>query len=105
MFEQVYTLEFLPFFEEELQEAVDYIQYRLRNPMAADRLVDAVFDAIRERQKAPLSFEAYPSSVDREHPYYRIAVGNYFVLYVVIGNVMEVRRFIYQRRNWRCWGL
>lgn len=48
MLDQTYTLEILPFFEEELQGAVDYIQYRLRNPMAADRIVDAVFDAIHE---------------------------------------------------------
>jgi len=105
MFDRTYDLEVLPYFEAELQEAVDYIQYRLRNPPAAAKLVDAVFDAIRERQKSPLAFEAYPSAADREHPYYRIAVGNYLVLYVVIGNVMEVRRFIYQRRNWHGWGL
>ncbi|MCM1488697.1 MAG: type II toxin-antitoxin system RelE/ParE family toxin, partial [Firmicutes bacterium] len=30
---------------------------------------------------------------------YRIYVGNYTVFYVVIGDVMEVRRFIYSRRN------
>lgn len=96
MFDQTYDLEVLPYFEAELQEAVDYIQYRIRNPSAAAKLVDAVFDVIRERQKAPLAFEAYPSAADREHPYYR---------YVVIGNVMEVCRFIYQRRNWRGWGL
>jgi len=105
MFEKQYALEILPIFEEELQEAVDYIQYHLRNPVAADKLVDAVFAAIYERQKLPLAFEAYPSAVDREHPYYRIAVGNFLVLYVVIGEVMEVRRFVYQRRNWRGWGL
>jgi len=105
MFEKQYALEILPIFEEELQEAVDYIQYHLRNPVAADKLVDAVFNAMYERQKSPLAFEAYPSAVDREHPYYRIAVGNFLVLYVVIGEVMEVRRFVYQRRNWRGWGL
>lgn len=37
--------------------------------------------------------------------YYRIPVGNFIVLCVVIGNVMEVRRFIYARRNWQSWYL
>lgn len=37
----------------------------------------------------------------REHPYYRIYVGNYIVFYCIIGTVMELRRFIYKGRNWR----
>lgn len=103
--EDAYTLEILPQFEQDLNEAVDYISLTLRNPDAADRLVDSTFDAIYARLEAPESFEPYPSKVDREHPYYRITVGNFIVLYVVIGHVMEVRRFIYSRRNWRTWGL
>lgn len=39
------------------------------------------------------------------HPYYHINVGNYIILYVIIGHVMEVRRFLYYRRNWQSWGL
>lgn len=105
MFEQIYQLSILPFFEEELGETVDYIQRELRNQQSADKLVDDVFAALDERLKAPLAFESYPSQVDREHPYYKIPVGNFFILYVVIGNVMEVRRFIYQRRNWQSWSL
>lgn len=105
MCEQKYRLAILPIFEEELRESVDYIQHELRNPQAADKLVDSVFAAIDERLKTPLAFKPHPSQVDREHPYYKIAVGNFFVLYVVIGEVMEVRRFIYQRRNWRSWSL
>ena len=51
------------------------------------------------------SVAPYPSIVDREHPYYQISVGNFTILYVVIGRVMEVRRFVYSRRNWRAWGI
>ena len=101
--ENGYALEFLPQFEEDMREAVDYIRLTLRNAAAADKLVDDAFDAIYERLDAPEAFEPYPSKLDREHPYYRIPVGNFIVLYVVIGNVMEVRRFIYARRNWRSW--
>ena len=100
-----YELRFLPRFEEDVREALDYIRLTLRNPEAAERLVDRVFEAIYARQNAPESFDRYPSKVDREHPYYRILVGNFMVLYVVIGKTMEVRRFIYARRNWQTWGL
>ena len=34
-----YKLRFLPLFEDDLSEIVDYIAYRLKNPIAADQLV------------------------------------------------------------------
>ncbi len=105
MLERKYALEFLPQFEEDMREAIDYIRLTLRNPLAADKLIDAAFDAIYDRLHAPESFEPYPSKLDREHPYYRIQVGNFLVLYVVIGRTMEVRRFIYAHRNWQAWPL
>ena len=103
--ESAYELRFLPRFEEDVREAIDYIRLTLRNPEAAERLVDRVFESIYARQNAPESFGRYPSKIDREHLYYRILVGNFMVLYVVIDRTMEVRRFVYARRNWQSWGL
>ena len=37
-----YELRILPLFEEKLQETVNYIAYRLHNPIAADAFLDAV---------------------------------------------------------------
>ncbi len=37
-----YKLRILPLFEDDLNEIVDYISIRLRNPEAAYRLIDAV---------------------------------------------------------------
>ena len=48
-----YDLRILPLFEEKLQEIVDYIAYRLKNPFAAEALVDAVEKAIYDRLFAP----------------------------------------------------
>ena len=41
-----YKLNILPLFEDDLNEIVDYITYRLRNPLAAEHLVDEVERAI-----------------------------------------------------------
>ena len=101
MLGEEYTLEYLPLFDEELAAAVRYIAVVLENPAAAAKLVDDVERAITDRLFAPESFEPIHSENDREHPYYRIAVGNYLVLYCVIGKVMEVRRFVYAPSNWR----
>lgn len=94
-----YTLSYLPQFEHDLAAARDYIIFTLQNPEAALRLVEDAERAILKRLENPLSFQPYPSKRKREHPYYRINVRNFSVFYVVIGNVMEVRRFVYSKRN------
>lgn len=99
MDEKRYELRILPLFEEKLQETVDYIAFHLRNPIAANDLVDAVEAAIYERLKAPEAFEPYRSQKNRRQTYYAIPVKNYYVFYVVIGNVMEVRTLVYSRRD------
>ena len=96
-----YELQFLSLFEEDLNEIVDYITYRLRNRVAAENLVDAVEAAIQERLPNAEAFEPYQSSRERKYPYYRIRVKNFMIFYVVIDNVMEVRRILYGRRNWK----
>ena len=96
-----YELSILPLFEEDLSKIADYITYRLRNSAAAGRLVDDVEAAILERLPCAESFEPYHSAKERQYPYYRIQVRNFTIFYVVVGNVMEVRRILYSRRNWK----
>jgi len=94
-----YTLRYLPLFEKDLTEAVNYIAVTLQDPIAAERLVDEVETAIEKRLEMPKAFAPYSSKKSRKYPYYRINVKNYSVFYVVIGSVMEVRRFLYSKRN------
>jgi plasmid stabilization system protein ParE len=94
-----YRLRYLPLFEQDLAGAKDYIAITLQNPSAANRLVEETETAIQDRLLAPVSFKAYRSKKDRKYPYYRIHVKNYTVFYVVIDNTMEVRRFMYSRRD------
>lgn len=101
MDEKHYKLRFLPLFVDDLNEIVDYISYQLNNPEAAKRLIDDVQIAIRKRAECAEAFEPYHSSRERRYPYYRIYVKNYIVFYVVIGDVMEVRRILYSKKNLR----
>lgn len=93
MEEKHYKLRFLPLFESDLNQAIDYIAFELENPEVAERLADSVQAAIRERLPYAEAFEAYPSTRERQYPYY------YIVFYVVIGDVMEVRRLLYRRSD------
>jgi hypothetical protein len=94
-----FSLSYLPLFEQDLAYARDYIAFRLKNPTAALRLVEDTELAILKRLGNPLGYEPYHSVKDRKHPYYRINIRNFSVFYVVIGDVMEVRRFVYSKRN------
>ena len=94
-----YTLRYLPLFEQDLMDAATYIAFVLKNEDAALRLIADVEAAILKRLGAPLSYEPYHSTKKRDYPYYRIYVRNYVIYYVVIGNVMEVRRLLYGARD------
>ncbi|MDR1029057.1 MAG: type II toxin-antitoxin system RelE/ParE family toxin [Clostridiales Family XIII bacterium] len=96
---RVFLLRYLPLFEEDLAAARDYIALNLQNPKAALRLIEDTEKAICNRLENPLIYAPYFSLKDRRQPYYRINIRKFAVFYVVIDNVMEVRRFVYSKRN------
>ena len=105
MQDKIYKLRYLPLFEQDLLDTVNYISTFsviskvLKNEEAAMRLINDVETAILARLNNPVAFEQYHSRKKREYPYYRIYVRNYVIYYVVIDDVMEVRRLLYGARN------
>ena len=104
MLSKEYRLSYLPLFNEDLDEKITYIAETLKNPKAANDLLDKVEAAIMERLPMAESFEPYHSVRERRYTYYRIYVDNYTIYYVVIDDdpkdpVMEVRRFLYNGQN------
>lgn len=97
--DKAYTLRFLPLFERDLNGIVDYIAVRLKNPAAADRLIDDVEKAINDRLPFAEAFEPYRALLPHPLPYYYIRVRNFLIFYVVVGDVTEVRRIVYSRRD------
>ena len=104
MLSKKYRLSYLPLFYEDLDEKITYIIEKLKNPKAANDLLDKVETAIIERLTVAESFEPYHSIRERRYTYYRIYVDNYTIYYVVIDDdpndlIMEVRRFLYNGQN------
>ena len=104
MLSKKYRLSYLPLFYEDLDEKTTYITEKLKNPQAANDLLDKVEASIMERLPVAESFEPYRSVRERRYAYYRIYVDNYIIYYVVIDDdpndlVMEVRRFLYNGQN------
>lgn len=96
-----YKLQFTQDFVNDLYQIIDYISLTLNNPDAAQRLADDVRAAIHQRLSMPTAYEPYHARVQMDTVYYQLRVRHYTVFYVVIGDVMEVRRILYARQNWQ----
>lgn len=95
-----YKLRYLPIAKQDLADAINFIYNTYQNSIAAENTLSKIENAILERlEDGPESFAVWPSKKEREYPYRRINVGNYTIWYVVIDNVMEVRRIQPSRRN------
>lgn len=95
-----YSLSYLPLFYNNLENHVMYIAKVLKNPDAANNLLDDIEKAIKERLPVAEAFEPYHSKKERKYPYYRIYVKNSTIYYVVIPQrdnrkIMEVRRILH----------
>ena len=94
-----YNLRYLPLFWDDLEQAAFYTRDVLKNPAAAERLVDQVERGVLDHLENPTIASVYKPGTARPHPYYWFEVGSYMVFYVVIDDVMEVRRLIYGARD------
>ncbi len=94
-----FELRYSPLFYEDLDNITDYLLFELKNNLAAKTLVNNAEAAIKKRLSNPLSVAPYQSLDNRPYPYRRILVGNYLIFYVVIDNVMIIRRMLYGRRD------
>jgi plasmid stabilization system protein ParE len=96
MSDKKYVLRYLPLFYSDLEQVVNYISVDLQNVQAAENIVNLTEKAIFKRLENPEAFQPYQPSIKLKNKYYYIKVNNYIVFYVVIDNVMEIRRFLYK---------
>lgn len=57
MMESKFSLRYISKFEEDLNEIVDYITFKLQNQASAKNLTEKIENAILERLNCPLAFE------------------------------------------------
>ena len=93
-----YTITYLPLFYKDMDKITRYISKTLKNRIAADNLINDVQQKIEKRAYNPNSYEIY-SSTNRKNTYYRLYIKNYIVFYILKDNIMEVRRILYNKRN------
>lgn len=96
---KTYKLRYLPLFEEDVKNVAAYISHVLQNPDAAHNLIDDVETAILNMLCHPAIYEKVFSQYERVNPYYRIYVKNYTIYYVILDDIVEIRRFLYNGRD------
>lgn len=94
-----YIIKYLPLFEDDLNEIIDYFLLKLHNKSAALKLLHNIEIAILKRSYNPTSFETFNSLKFRKNTYYKIYVNHFTIYYVIDKNVMEIRRILYNKRN------
>lgn len=97
-----YTLHITSTAERDITRAADYIEFTLKNPQAADHLLDETENQI----KALLNFpKKYPLASDKILAAWGIRfikIANYLAFYIVsdeTGQVIVVR-FLYEKSDW-----
>lgn len=88
--------------ERDIEEAADYIENVLKNPQAADALLDAIDEVLPSLQENPQRVPVVSEPVLRTWEIRSIKIKNYLVLFRVDDENASVVivRFLYAKRNW-----
>ncbi|MDR1893436.1 MAG: type II toxin-antitoxin system RelE/ParE family toxin [Spirochaetales bacterium] len=94
-----FTIKYLPLAKKDIGEIVEYITETLEAPKVASNFINEIEKKIVNLKKNPYSHHLYRSSEPIDTEYRIINVKNYLVFYVVLNNVIEIHRVIYNKRN------
>ena len=88
--------------EHDIMRAADYIQFTLRNPDAADNLLDAATEQIGSLADLPQKFCLVDDPVLASWGIRFAIINNYLAFYTIDKEkqTVIVVRFLYQKSNW-----
>ena len=94
-----YKVQFMSLAIKDISEITGYIADVLSAPQAANDLLTKIGKAVEPLERFPFAFPIYKDTAFAKLGYRIRPVDNYLLFYVVIGNVVEIRRVIYAKRN------
>ena len=88
--------------EHDIMRAVDYIEFVLKNPQAADNLLDTVSKQIGTLSEFPQKFRIVDDPVLASWEIRFVIINNYLAFYTINEEkqTVIVVRFLYQKSNW-----
>ncbi|HEY0827062.1 MAG TPA: type II toxin-antitoxin system RelE/ParE family toxin [Bacilli bacterium] len=93
-----YKLLIFPSAKQDLQEIVDYVNEL--SVEAAFKLYDDIAESIGSLLEMPMRCPLMKSTALRAKGYRVLIINNYLVFYVVNGEMVEIRRILYKRRQY-----
>ena len=97
-----YTIHITATAERDLLKAADYIEFSLKNPDAADRLLDTADEQISSLSEMPQRYQIVDDPVLSSWGIRFIKVNNYLAFYTVDESrqLVIIVRFLCQKSNW-----
>lgn len=88
--------------ERDMMNASDYIDFTLKNPQAADALLDEAAEKINELSEFPEKFQLVDDTVLASWGIRFVVVNNYLAFYVIseVQKKVYVVRFLYKKSDW-----
>ena len=88
--------------EHDIMRAADYIEFALKNPNAANNLLDAVTEQIGSLADLPQKFRLVDDPVLASWGIRFVIINNYLAFYTIDEEKQTVIivRFLYQKSNW-----
>ncbi len=88
--------------EHDIMQAADYIEFTIKNPTAADNLLDVVAKQIDSLTDQPQKFRLVDDPVLASWGIRFVIINNYLAFYTIDEEKQTVIivRFLYQKSNW-----
>ncbi|WP_374016044.1 type II toxin-antitoxin system RelE/ParE family toxin [Paenibacillus thiaminolyticus] len=99
--ERIYKIRYLEQAQADLLEIVQYISEELSAPEVASNLVDKLDKAILTLEQFPFAGHVYYSNQILNDEYRMLVVNQYLIFYVILEDIVEIRRVIYGKRDHR----
>lgn len=96
----MYKLRYSPYAVNDLDEIYDYIQDELQNPVAAQRVVSNILDAVEKLRNFPKMGSPLSSVTGIESDYRHLVCGSYIALYRIDDANVFIDRVLYGRRDY-----
>ena len=95
----MHKIVYLPLAERDLMDALGYIAYTLGAPKAARDLLDEFDETVQRIAEFPYAHELYRTERPMKDELRKVPVKNYVLYYAVFQDRVEIRRFLYGKRN------
>ncbi len=87
--------------QKDIADAADYIEYTLKNPAAAEQLLDHVTIKIKDLEIFPEKYTTVNDPVLASWGIHFITIDHYIAFYTIREHSVYIIRFLYQKRDWQ----